>query len=110
MSLPWKRSAGIACREISVRGAPAAEIESGGGGKEFSSESIQATMAAISCNSAKRSLGIRTRMYSMNSGVRESRIFVLAVVGVMQLTAIPVLASSLPSDLVSPMMPALAAL
>ena len=77
--------------------------------KEQSSLASQVTMAAISSTLPKRFIGIFDSMNSMCCGVIWSKIAVLTAAGVMQLTRMPVRASSLPSDLVRPMTAALEA-
>ena len=75
--------------------------------KEFSAEAHQAASAAISSIFTNRARGILESMKSMCSLVIWSKIAVLAAAGVMQFTAMSWPASSLPSDLVSAITPAL---
>src|SRR5450631_3973487 len=77
---------------------------------EQSADDSHATSAAISSTATKRPIGILDSMKPMNSSVIWLKISVLAAAGVMQLHSTPVFASSLPSDLVRPITPALAAL
>src|SRR5690606_34639214 len=74
--------------------------------KEFSLLTSQATMLASSSTSRKRPRGMRLSMYSMKSLGTSLRIGVLAAAGVMALTAMSYLATSLPSDFTMPITPA----
>ena len=69
---------------------------------EHSSEDSQATSAAISSTSTKRPSGIFDSMWSIWASVIWAKMSVRATAGVTQLTRIPIPASSLPSDFVSP--------
>src|SRR4051794_4102646 len=77
---------------------------------EQSSEHSHATSAAASAVFPNRPIGIFDRMYSTCCGVICLRMSVSITAGVMQFTRIPLVASSLPSALVNPITPALAAL
>jgi hypothetical protein len=77
--------------------------------KAQSSEASQATMAASSWTSTKRPFGIFDSMKSMCVCVIWSKIAVFAAAGVTALTRMSWAASSLPSDLVSAIRPALEA-
>src|ERR1700716_3055025 len=74
---------------------------------EQSAEASQHTSAAISSTCTKRPIGILESMYLMCASVIWSKIAVFAAAGVKQFTSTPDCASSLPSDLVSEMTPAL---
>src|SRR2546422_6446089 len=74
---------------------------------EQSAEASQHTSAAISSTCTKRLIGILDSMYWMCFSVIWSKIAVFAAAGVTQFTSTPDCASSLPSDLVSEMTPAL---
>src|SRR5712664_877079 len=74
---------------------------------EQSAEASQHTSAAISSTWTKRPIGILESMYLMCVSVIWSKIAVFAAAGVTQFTRTPDWASSLPSDLVSEMTPAL---
>ena len=69
---------------------------------EHSSEDNHVTNEAISSGSPVLPIGILSTMYSTCFGVRFSTIRVLITAGVIQLTVIPVVANSLPTDFVSP--------
>src|SRR5262249_29838772 len=75
-----------------------------------SSVQSQAIIDAASSTSRKRPIGIFDSMKSMCAWVIVSKMGVLAAAGVTALTSTPDFASSLPSDLVSPMSPAFDAL
>ena len=77
---------------------------------EHSSVHSHATIAAISSTVPKRPMGIFESMKSMCCWVICANMPVFTAAGVTQFTRIPVFASSLPSDLVSEMTPALEAL
>src|SRR6266850_6121340 len=74
---------------------------------EQSSDASQQTNDAISSTFTKRPIGILDSMNWMNCSVICSKIAVFAAAGVTQLTSTPDCASSLPSDLVSAITPAL---
>src|SRR5207249_9888360 len=74
---------------------------------EQSAEASQHTSAAISSTCTKRLIGILDSMYWVCCSVIWSKIAVFAAAGVTQFTRTPDCASSLPSDLVSEMTPAL---
>src|SRR5712664_3626384 len=74
---------------------------------EQSEEASQHASAAISSTCTKRASGILDSMYWMCVSVIWSKIAVFAAAGVTQFTSTPDCASSLPSDLVSEMTPAL---
>src|SRR3982751_2058980 len=76
---------------------------------EQSGDASQQTSEAISSTLTKRFIGIFDSMYWMCSSVIWSKIAVFAAAGVTQFTSTPLWASSLPSDLVSEMTPALEA-
>src|SRR5512137_1715562 len=77
---------------------------------EHSSLASQQTIAAISSTPPKRPSGIFDSMKSMCCCEIWSKIAVRTAAGVTQLTRMPVFASSLPNDLVSPITPAFDAL
>ena len=77
--------------------------------KEHSSEASQRQIAAISSTVPKRPSGILESMKSMWVWLIWSKIAVRTAAGVMALTRMGEVASSLPSDFVSPRTPALAA-
>src|SRR5262249_19164094 len=76
---------------------------------EHSFDASQATSEAISCTGAVQPIGTSFRMDFTTSGVNFRSCSVSTTVGVTQLTKTPPVASSLPSDLVRPITPALAA-
>src|SRR5262249_20677249 len=78
--------------------------------KEHSREHSQATRAAASSFCPKRPIGIRESIYWMCPGAICRKMSVSMTAGVTQLHTTPVLASSLPKDLVKPITPAFAAL
>jgi len=73
---------------------------------EHSSLASQQISAAISCTAPKRPIGIFDSMKSMCCCDIWSKMAVRTAAGVTQFTRIPVFASSLPSDFVSPITPA----
>src|SRR5208337_1645693 len=77
--------------------------------KLHSSLASHRTSEATSSISPKRPMGIFDSIQSICCGVIWSKIGVLTAAGVTQLTRISVAASSLPSDLVRPITPALEA-
>src|SRR5438445_6997576 len=74
---------------------------------EQSAEASQQASAAISSTCTKRPIGILESMYLMCVSVIWSKIAVFAAAGVKQFTSTPDCASSLPSDLISEITPAL---
>src|SRR5262245_6572549 len=73
------------------------------------SDASHATISATSSTSPKRFIGILLSMYWMCCSVIWLNSSVLTTAGATQFTSTPVVASSLPRDLVNPMTPALAA-
>jgi len=71
------------------------------------SEARKATSSATSSGRPTRFIGIRLVMYASTSGAVLSFIGVAMNDGAMALTSTPVVASSLPADLVKPMTAAL---
>ncbi len=94
----------------SVCGAAARDVEDAAVEKEHSSEASQHTSAATSSIWPKRPIGIFDSMKSMCAWVIWSKMAVRTAAGVTQFTVILFFASSLPSDLVRPITPALEAL
>ena len=78
--------------------------------KEHSSEDNQHTIAATSSGCPIRPSGILDTIYSLCASVTWLSIFVSITAGVIQLTKIPVLANSLPSERVKAITPAFDAL
>src|SRR6476661_5363678 len=78
--------------------------------KEHSAVHNQATIAAISSVRPKRPMGIFESMKSICACVICANMPVFTAAGVTQFTRTPLFASSLPSDLVSEITPALEAL
>src|SRR3989454_11606604 len=74
---------------------------------EQSAEARQDTRSALASTCTKRLIVILDSMYWMCFSVIWSKIAVFAAAGVTQFTSTPDCASSLPSDLVSEMTPAL---
>jgi hypothetical protein len=69
---------------------------------EHSSEDSQATSAAISSTSRKSAIGIFDSVLSIWASVIQAKMSVRATAGVTQVTRIPIPASSVPSDFLSP--------
>src|SRR5689334_12663569 len=68
---------------------------------EHSADASQAIIAATSSGFPARPMGMRDSAVSMRCGVMVDMSSVSIIAGVMQLTRMPVPASSLPSDLVN---------
>ena len=73
------------------------------------SEASQATSSATSSGRPSRRIGMRLVMYSSTSGVLVAFMGVSMTAGAIALTRTPLVASSLPSDFVSPITAALVA-
>jgi hypothetical protein len=90
-----------------VGGAAAADVVDGAGGEADPVRSEEGDELGDLLRTPTRFIGIRLVMYASTSGAVPSFIGVAMTAGAMALTSTPVVASSLPADLVRPMTAAL---